>query len=303
MLLLLLCFCTIVCWKLNEDTKLVFVCQLLCTASTIICTLKLVFYYTMPPLITINRLNHIQKMAMRVQTFNNMTKHIPQWKQLGRRFAQTTTSAVGPMAFYDSDNYDPNSSTSPNLISIDKIRVEDQIYASSELVLQNTFQIENLQTPLRDHLHKISKEMNERVYFYNEKNPHLGMIVNVKEVLYNYFQLVGPVKDAWYKVLAKDQTLMNLIIHHIQSSETISNKDPTSASVDAAEPRTEGVSMIDVVVLVESLESRSGVSSLKHSQTVRQGNLMQFKIRALSKRELIALQVLAQYAYYSYELI
>lgn len=217
-------------------------------------------------------------------------------KKIGYRCAQTASSAVGPMAFYDSDTYDPKNSspnTSKYIFSTTTSR------ANLDDILQHTFQIANVQSNLRDHLHKMSKEMNERVYFYNERNPHLGMIMNIKEVLYNYFQLVGPVKDAWYKVLINDQILVDLIIHHIRNIEKNCATHGMRADDTAAQP----LSVVDVVMLVESLENKVGVSCLKFSQAVRQGNVMQFKINALNKRELVILQVLAQYAFYGYELV
>jgi hypothetical protein len=67
-------------------------------------------------------------------------------------------------------------------------------------------------------------------------------------------------------------------------------------------PKEQEVSLGEIVQLIESLESRKGVSGCKYQRSVTD-NLIQFWSSALKREELVVLQVLAQYAYYDYSVV
>jgi hypothetical protein len=113
-------------------------------------------------------------------------------------------------------------------------------------------------------------------------------MLNIKEHIYNFYKMMGPVKPAWHQILTQHSSLTNLLIYHLRNSDT------------GIDYRTLG----NLTQLVESVERKRGISSCKFEHSVREGeNLIQFKYNALRPIELIFLQVLAQYAYYDYEII
>lgn len=148
--------------------------------------------------------------------------------------------------------------------------------------------IEDVTSPARLRMHSVSRVMNEQVFFYNENNPHLGMLVNIKQTLYDFFEMVGPVKNSWYRILVADVILFDLIRLHWRKAE--GNGGYSCCSV------------ANVLSIIEGLESKKGVSFCKYNKSVKR-NLLQLKRTALTGPELTTLQVLAQYAYYKYEII
>lgn len=209
---------------------------------------------------------------------------------------QPPSSSVGPNAFYESDMYDATLSLQATKAA-NEARAQGEALeerASPELIAAVRIRITDIQSPVRAHLKSVSSTMNESVYFYNERNPHFGMCFNIKETLYNFFHLIGPLKTAWYDVLMKDPTLVELIIRHLREQKCTSDHEQNT-------PET--TSIQDIVALIETIMLKTGISCLKHTRSVKDGNCIQFKYYRLSRDEIVLLQVLAQYAYYNYEII
>ncbi len=142
---------------------------------------------------------------------------------------------------------------------------------------------------IRYHLKKQSESLLACIFFYNEVNPHIGLINNVKEILYNYFQLIGPVKKAWVDILRLDSCLFRLLYDHTEKSQ-LSSENQSAVPVAA------------VAVLLENLESKISCSSCKYKSTVH-GNILQFSLSNLSRDEMNVLEILAQYSDCYYEIV
>ena len=123
-------------------------------------------------------------------------------------------------------------------------------------------------------------EMTKSVFFYNESNPHAGIISNLQFLLYDYYQLIGPVRQSWAKVLLKDSELVDLLNHHLQEDCTI----------------------YTLAGMIESLSAKREVSMCKYQSTVTD-NKVQLRKGQLTAKELVVLEVLAQYGFYDYEVI
>ena len=215
-------------------------------------------------------------------------------KHIISRSSQTTTSAIGPNAFYDDDaklakyRNDEGIGEMPVLlekeISVPKASKEK---VSSVYI---TISSQDLKIcPVYSQLHQLAHKLNERIFFYNEKNPHLGLILNIKEHIYNYYELLGPIQTAWYQILNQHTFLTDLLGNHVFG--------PTFTKIPDKH-------VGDLVNLLESLEKKRGISCCKFEKSVREvDNLIQFKFNALELQELIALQVLAQYSNCGYEII
>ncbi len=133
------------------------------------------------------------------------------------------------------------------------------------------------------------------MFFYNETNPHAGMLLNLKQSLYDYFQLVGPVKYSWLKILLKDTDLVDLLSIHVaqvRSQDQNNDRGPNASTISIGE----------LVSMIESLEGRKGVSGCKFRSAVAD-NLLQLQSDSLSAEELAVLEVLAQYGHFQYEVI
>lgn len=142
-----------------------------------------------------------------------------------------------------------------------------------------------IKSPSRTYLERCSEEMNANVFFYSEMNPHAGMLINIRENLYNYYNMVGPIKLSWHQILLKDNQLSDLLCnsyHSINHSNDIN-------------------SLFSIISIIEQLETKKQVSCCKYKELVI-GNIIQFKVNKLSKEELIILEILSLYAYYKYEL-
>ena len=146
----------------------------------------------------------------------------------------------------------------------------------------------------REHLQSLSKELMIHVYFYNEMNPHLGMLLNIKQTLFDHYKMVGPVKEAWYQILQKNHNLTESLLASI-------NMETCKTNIEHKNNDT-NITLGTLIALINTLEKKKFVSCCKFKHCVVD-NLMQFNCKLLSKQELIILQVLAQYAYYDYELI
>lgn len=202
---------------------------------------------------------------------------------------QTTTSAVGPNAFYASD--EPITSKRGNIpCNPDSMKSEAMPAVTSPDILAKSYIDVRMDThePCKAllEMHAMATKMNEVVFFYNEKTPHLGMMLNIKEHLYNYYCMVGPVRTAWYQILCRHEDLTNLLRKHLLAKN--SSCDTSAAAIS---------------ILLDSIQKKKGVSSCKYEKSVREGNLIQFKYSELLAAELIFLQVFAQYAHYDYEII
>lgn len=128
------------------------------------------------------------------------------------------------------------------------------------------------------------------MFFYNETNPHSGLIGNTRQLLYDYFQLVGPVKDSWFRILMHDAELSDLLISSVAAELT------KEENADAAPSIGTIASMLDRVA------SKKGVSNCKYKSTVTD-NLFQIQSNNTTGAERALLEVLAQYAYIDYEVI
>ena len=227
-------------------------------------------------------------------------RHNNHYLLVNSRHAQTPSSAVGPNAFYVCDTKDDHMKSEKMSISMCNEKENQSKVASvatPAAVLKRAYliiQCEN-QTPspcvLRTQLQILAPKMKERVFFYNEKNPHVGLILNIKEYIYNYYKMMGPLKGAWYQILTQHSALTTQLTFHLHQANRTTDYDNSLGAL---------------VQLLESVESKRDISSCKFEKSVREGqNLIQFKYDAFRshEEELIALQVLAQYAYYDYEII
>jgi hypothetical protein len=165
----------------------------------------------------------------------------------------------------------------------------------------DVLQIKLESTPIRKHLYNQASEMIPSVFFYNETNPHIGMLLNVKQCLYDYFQLVGPVKNSWFDILMCDEALLDLLCCQIVAEQEKQVEGAVAKSAKTAATNND-ISISDVAAELQKLEMKKNVSHSKYEHTTTE-NIMQFDHSALSVTELTILQVLAQYASYPYELV
>jgi hypothetical protein len=156
--------------------------------------------------------------------------------------------------------------------------------------------LDSVDSPQRAHLKTCSREIKQQVFFYNEANPHIGMLLNIKHELYNFFQTVGPVKDSWLQILQKDCDLTSALRLHIPRGPDDSPRHTTDAQEKAYIP------LATLVYLINTLECKKNVSCSKYKGAVTD-NLLQLRRGSLSAQELAALRVLAQYSYFNYEII
>lgn len=164
---------------------------------------------------------------------------------------------------------------------------------------RKSFLINETISPVRRHLQTQSNELKTMVFFYNETNPHTGMISNTKQILYDYFQLIGPVKDSWFKILLKDDELANLLIMHIQNESAIHSSTDRTKN-DATLHIRDAPSLASVAGLLERLTAAKAVSSCKYKSSVTD-NLIQIRGDKLTPAEQTVLEVIAQYAFLDYE--
>lgn len=129
-------------------------------------------------------------------------------------------------------------------------------------------------------------DMMKSVFFYHESHPHNGIITNLQFLLFDHYQLVGPVRQSWAKILMKDMELVELLHHHLQ----------------AHAGSTETLYVPSLAAIIERIASNKVASMCKYKATVSE-NTIQFRKSQLSKEELVVLEVLAQYGYYEYEII
>lgn len=142
---------------------------------------------------------------------------------------------------------------------------------------------------VRRQLQALSPKMTERVFFYHEKNPHIGILENIKYHIYNYYSLLGPLKTSWYPILKAHPSLGKILAVFLHRQDS-----------SISYPQ----SLHSIASLLDSLENKKGVSSCKLEYAVRGGkNLIRFKQEALTNKELIVLQTLAKYGYYNYEIV
>jgi hypothetical protein len=153
----------------------------------------------------------------------------------------------------------------------------------------------------RTNIFNQSAEMLKAVFFYHESNPHVGMIDNIRICLYDTYQLVGPVKKSWFNILQHDQELLNLLTVQIRSEEL---KQASLTKEQKVESKTQDLSIgiVEVAALLNNLESKREISYSKYENNVTD-NVILFDHKKLSLQELATLQVLAQYAFYPYELV
>lgn len=145
--------------------------------------------------------------------------------------------------------------------------------------------------PVHSELVKLSPLLSERVFFYNEKNPHVGLIFNIKEHIFNHYNMVGPIKSSWYDILCRHSLITSLLFHHLRETE---------------KSEINHMSIGSLAQLIEGLEKKRCISSCKYEKLVREKegrNWIQFKGAAVLPKELIVLQVLAHFAHYDYEVI
>ena len=74
-------------------------------------------------------------------------------------------------------------------------------------------------TRLRTKLKTEAIQMVPSIYFYHEKNPHQGLLANLKQILYDFYDMIGPVKDTWMKILLRDSELLDLLRFHTAGSK------------------------------------------------------------------------------------
>jgi SOS-response transcriptional repressor LexA len=166
-------------------------------------------------------------------------------------------------------------------------------YASGLKKAMKSFQInDNEFSPVRQLLKAQSEELMRTVFFFNESNPHSGFICNIRQLLFDYYQLIGPVKNSWSKILLKDKQLLDLLSFHIHQSGKSSS---TSFSKD-------NITVASIATMLERIATLKDVSSCKYKSAVTV-NTMQFRSSKLSPLQLVILEVLAQYAFIDYEII
>lgn len=165
-----------------------------------------------------------------------------------------------------------------------------------------SFSIIDNPSQVRLYLQKQSSELKKMVFFYNETNPHAGLIGNLKVLLYDYFQLIGPVKDSWYNILLKNYELAELLSSYIAQEldkEAAATGTSTANCIDTV---LKPPSVATIASMLESLASRKCISSCKYKSSV-DDNLFQIHGGALSGADRAIIEVLAQYAHIDYEVI
>jgi hypothetical protein len=126
-----------------------------------------------------------------------------------------------------------------------------------------------------------SRERMKIVFFYNERNPHIGMLGAIRQDLHDHFHLIGSVNDSWSAILHHDVELLQLLRNCCM--------EMTDASV------------YEVANILEKLKKMKNVSQYKFRDHINP--VIQFRRGVLTTTELAVLEVLAQYAFYNYELI
>lgn len=163
----------------------------------------------------------------------------------------------------------------------------------SEMLGKKSFVIEAAESPVRLHIKAQSFDLKKMMFFYNETNPHAGLIGNTRQILYDYFQLIGPVKESWYKVLSKDSVLSELLMSYIERATELQDRD----SNDVVKQPT----ISDIANILECLPVKKGASSCKYKNSVTD-NLLLVHRTGLTESERVVVEVLAQYAYVDYEI-
>jgi len=208
------------------------------------------------------------------------------------RLSQTASSAVGPNAFYSMTKLvSPNADVA---ISVPIKKTETPSTTSREVLEKARIHVDMsscASCEVHQQLHKLAPRMNEVVFFYHEMTPHLGMMLNIKEYIYNHYRMVGPIRSAWYQILTQHHSLADLLLRSVHSHECDSGTNGEESLGSLAQ-------------LLDSLEKKKDISSCKYEKSVRESdNMIQFRYKELETRELIALQVLAQYGHYHYEIV
>lgn len=167
----------------------------------------------------------------------------------------------------------------------------DDMSVITEKVKQKSFIIDAAESPVRLHIRKQSNDLKKMMFFYNETNPHAGLIGNTRKILYDYYELIGPVKDSWYKVLSKDFVLSELLITRAGNAVELQAEK-------GAKPPT----LSDIANMLDSLPAKKGASSCKYKSSVTD-NLLLIHLNGLTESERVVLEVLAQYAFVDYEIV
>ena len=176
--------------------------------------------------------------------------------------------------------------------------VEKSIYFSDVFV-----------TPIRKHLLSQSEDLNKCVFFYNEMYPHKGMILNLRQTLYDYLQLVGPVRNSWANILKNDKALFEALKKSIEDihcrDSILSANAETGDTLPNEEFTISSHNFISVFSLAADIDRISGNNAVSKSKFVSavDNNLIQFIKGNLKETDLAMLEVLAQYGYYKYEII
>ncbi len=164
----------------------------------------------------------------------------------------------------------------------------------TDKLAKKSLAIDASESPVRSHIKAQSYDLKKMMFFYNETNPHAGLVGNARQILYDYYQLIGPVKDSWYKVLCKDFVLSELLVSHAVEVVKSQTKGPNE--------HIKLPTMSDIANLLESLPAKKGASSCKYQSSVTD-NLFLIHHNSLTESERVVLEVLAQYAYVDYELV
>ena len=135
------------------------------------------------------------------------------------------------------------------------------------------------------YLRQQANSMRKAIFFYHESNPHSGILQNTRQLLYDHFQLVGPVQQSWIKILTKDTTLAATLLHYL------SKYNPSHE-----------FSIWTIAALFESLQSKRDISCCKFKSDVDNNQIL-FQKHKMTTEELVLLEALASYAGYQYELI
>lgn len=183
--------------------------------------------------------------------------------------------------------YTNNSATGNPLELSDDVNAEAHPSQISPPSFHLSFQADHIPPSCRL-LQQQAKAMRKAIFFYNESNPHVGIILNTKQLLYDYYKLVGPVSHSWSKILLKDQALTDCIFELLRRQHD--------------EKRHAEYSIASVAATLEALQARKDISRSKYKSDV-ENNQIQFRVSKMTLDERIILEALTQYAGFDYELI
>ncbi len=196
-------------------------------------------------------------------------------------YTQNATGTLKPELAHHSSNEHKHGEVNPTAGVVTAVEDQDRVDPPSFIIPSSSGK-----SSAQAHIDSRAHEMEKAIFFYHESNPHMGLLENTQYLLYEHYQLVGPVKSSWSKILINCPELVHLLSFHLHQS-------------DAKQDRTVG----SLVAMIEHLSKQESLSACKYKSTVTE-NKLQFRRSRMTKEELIVLEVIAQFAgHRDYEIV